>query len=468
MLIATSPRLSSDQEKNESPEDACPVEVICTSSKCKSGIIDGKSGDTQTYEDHSRHRPPSTAQSTHEYMADRITTEKPKELSHNQQTTGQSQVFCSTVESAEIQSDTHCYTKHTTNKGEELCCHVEHAEAPSEELDNSLQTAVQTDEFCNFLQTATDKSNFNTLTVQSEELHRSIQMSRIQSEVVRPLQSPATHSEQLTSNLQISTVKPDKLCNALKTETLQYKESNPLFYAATVYTEEPIKSLQTTVQSEKPLKSSHTITVQSEKPLKSFQTTVQSEELCSSIQMAEVLSQKPLDCLHPKTANSEGPCNSSWTATEQLEELHRPLESEKLFDFPNTTFSQSLDLDNLKEPETVQPREHYNLQQPAYIRFDDLYHREQAVPGHSDVLHQSMWPTTVQAECHHTTDTTGDQIDNTFNSKQRSSTQFAEPYYIKQASTVQSEEIYLSRTCDSHWSDSVTANKVAVEGDLNG
>ncbi|XP_026231793.1 obscurin-like protein 1 isoform X1 [Anabas testudineus] len=446
---ATSPRLSSDQEKNESPEDACPVEVICTSSKCKSGIIDGKSGDTQTYEDHSRHRPPSTAQSTHEYMADRITTEKPKELSHNQQTTGQSQVFCSTVESAEIQSDTHCYTKHTTNKGEELCCHVEHAEAPSKELDNSLQTAVQTDEFCNFLQTATDKSNFNTLTVQSEELHRSIQMSRIQSEVVRPLQSPATHSEQLTSNLQISTVKPDKLCNALKTETLQYKESNPLFYAATVYTEEPIKSLQTTVQSEK--------------PLKSFQTTVQSEELCSSIQMAEVLSQKPLDCLHPKTANSEGPCNSSWTATEQLEELHRPLESEKLFDFPNTTFSQSLDLDNLKEPETVQPREHYNLQQPAYIRFDDLYHREQAVPGHSDVLHQSMWPTTVQAECHHTTDTTGDQIDNTFNSKQRSSTQFAEPYYIKQASTVQSEEIYLSRTCDSHWSDSVTANKVAVE-----
>uniref|UniRef100_A0A3B4WMV1 Ig-like domain-containing protein n=1 Tax=Seriola lalandi dorsalis TaxID=1841481 RepID=A0A3B4WMV1_SERLL len=58
---------------------------------------------------------------------------------------------------------------------------------------------------------------------------------------------------------------------------------------------------------------------------------------------------------------------------------------------------------------------------------------------------------------------TEDQVDSTVNSGQRSSTQCAEPYYIKQASTVQSEEIYLSRTCDSHWSDSVTANKVAVE-----
>lgn len=465
MLIATSPRLPSDQEKNKSTEDACPVEVICASSKCNSGIIGGKRGDIQIYEDHSMHRKTSTSQST--YMTDRITTEK--ELSGNQQTPGQSPVYCSSAKSEKNKSDTHCYTKYPTkSQGEESIYYIEHAEAPSEELDKSLQIAVQTDEFCSFLQTATvesEETNLKTLTVQSEELHSAIQMSTSQSVLGRALQNITEQSEQPT-NLQISTVKSDKLCTALKASTLQPDESSPLLHNATVHSEKPFTSLHTTTtQSEKPLKSLHTKTVQSEKALKSLQSTVQSEELCGSIQMADVLSEKPLDCLHADTANSEGPCSSLWTATDQSEELNRSLESKEFFNFPNTTSPQSLDLYESKKSETAQSGEHYNLQQPAYIRLDDLYHREQAVPDHSDV--QSMQPTTVQAECHHTTDTTEDQVDNIFNSKQRS-TQFAESYYIKQASTVQSEEIYLSRTCNSHWSDSITANKVAVEGDFNG
>lgn len=476
MLIATSPRLSSDQEK-KSTEEAYPVEVDCMSSKCNSGIFGGKRGDTQTYEEHSRHMP--TSQSTYECMTDWITTKQPKDLSNNQQTiNAQSPVNCNSVKPTIMQCDTYHHTKQPTeSQGEEFIYYIQHAEASSEELDSSLQKAVQTDEFCNFLQTATvesDESTLKALTVQSEELHSSIQMPTVQSELVNPQQTSAAQSEHLTNHLQISKVKSDKFCNSVKTATLQSEEPLKSSQTATVQSEEPFKSLQTaTVQSEEPFKSSHTATVQSAEPFKSFQTAiVQSEELCSSIQMPAVLSGKLLDCLQTETVQSEGPCNSLWTATDQSEELNRPLQtstvqSEKLCDLPNISL-QALDLYNSKDTEPVQPGEHYNLPQSEYVRLDDLFHTGQGVPNHSEVVYQSIQATAVQAGCHHTMKVTEDQVDSTVNSGKRSSTQFAEPYYVKQASTVQSEEIYLSRTCDSHWSDSVTANKVAVEGDLNG
>ncbi len=487
MLIATAPRLSSDQEK-KSTEEAYPVEVDCMSSQYNSGIFGDKRGDTQIYEEHSRHMP--TSQSTYEYMTDRITTEQPKELSNNQQTmNAQSPVYCNSVKPTIMQCDTHHHTKQPTeSQGEEFIYYIQHVEASSEELDSSLQKAVQTDELCNFLQTATvepEEPTLKALTVQSEELHSSIQMPTVQSELVNPQQTSTAH---LTNHLQISTVKSDKFCNAVKTATLQSEEPFKSSQTATVPSEEPFKSSQTatvqsektfkslqtaTVQSEEPFKSSHNATVQSEEPFKSFQTAiVQSQELCSSIQMPAVLSGKLLDCLQTETVQSEGPCNSLWTATDQSEELNRPLQtstvqSEKLCDLPNTSL-QTLDFHNSKEAGTVQPGEHYNLPQSAYVRLDHLYHTGEGVPNHSEVGYQSMQATAVQAGCHHTMKATEDQVDSTVNSGKRSSTQFAEPYYVKQASTVQSEEIYLSRTCDSHWSDSVTANKVAVEGDLNG
>ncbi|KAK2839511.1 hypothetical protein Q5P01_013251 [Channa striata] len=115
------------------------------------------------------------------------------------------------------------------------------------------------------------------------------------------------------------------------------------------------------------------------------------------------------------------------------------------------------------KPATVQQGELYKLKQSGFIRLDDLCHTEQTAPEHSEVLFQSMQATAIQAKCPDILETTEDQVNNKFYPEQRSSTQFSEPLYTKQASTVQSDEIYLSRTCDSHWSDSVTANKVAVE-----
>lgn len=297
MLIATSPRLSSDQEK-KSTEDACPVEVDCMSSKCNSGTSGGKRGD-MTYEEHSRHIPNS--QSTYEHMTDRITTKQQKELSDNQRTiNAQSSIYYNSIKPTIMQSDIQNHTKQAKeSQGEEFIYYIQHAEAPSEELDSSLETAVQTDDFCNFLQTATvqsEESTQRTLNVQSEALHRSIQMPTVQSELGNPLQSPTAQSNHYTNHLQISTLKSDKSCNTLKT----------------LQSEEHFKSPDTvTVQSEELFTSSHTATVQSEEPFKSLKTeTVQSEELCSSIQMPDVLSVKPFDCLQTENVHSEGPCNS--------------------------------------------------------------------------------------------------------------------------------------------------------------
>lgn len=473
MLIATSPRLSSDQERKKSAEEAYPVEVDCMSSKCDSDIFCGKRGDTETYEEHSRNIPYS--QSTDERMTDRITTKQPEELSDYQQTiNAQSPFYHNYVKPTIMQSEIQHHTKQPTeSQGEEFIYYIQHAEAPSEELDSFLQTAVPTNDLCNLLQAATvesEESTLKTLIVGSEELHGSTEMPTVQSELGNPPQISTAQSDHLTNHLQIPTVISDKFCNTLQTASLESEEPFKSSHTVTVQSEEPFtSSYASTVQSEEPLKSLKTALVQSEDTLKSLKTAaVQSEEFCSVIQMPAVLSEKPLDCLQTKTIHLVEPCYSLWTTTDQSEELNRPLQtstiqSERLGDLLITASIQPLDLYHSKEAQTTQVRD--RLEQSA---LDDLYRTGQAIPNHSKVQYQSMQATTVQAKCHHTMKATEDKVDSTVNSGQRSSTQSAQPYYVKQTSTVQSEEIYLSRTCDSHWSDSVTANKVAVEGDLNG
>lgn len=446
MLIATPPRLSSDQEKNKSTEEAYPVDVEHISPKRHSGIFGSKRGDTQTYEEHPGEM--TTPQSTYEYMTDWITTKQSKELSDNQQTiTAKSAVYCNSVQPTVMKSDTQHDTKQPTeSQGEELIYYIQHAETPPQQLVTSLKAAVQSDEFCNILQTetvASEESNLKTITAQSEELRSSVQMAAVLSELGNPLQSSAAQSRHLTNHLQIPKVKSDKFCDSIKTATLQ--------------SEEPFKSLQSA-------------TLQSEEPFKSLQcTTVQAEELHNSTLMPAMLSEKLLGCLQTETVHSEEPFNSLQTVADQSEELNRPLQtstvqSEKLCVFPDTASLQSVELYNSQKAETVQQGGQYNLLQSEFARLDDLYHTGQVVPNQSE---ESIQATTVQADCRHMMEATQDHEDCTLNSGPKS-TQFSEPYHVKQISTVQSEEIYLSRTCDSHWSDNVTANKVAVEGDLNG
>ncbi|XP_034429709.1 obscurin-like protein 1 isoform X15 [Hippoglossus hippoglossus] len=688
---ATSPRLSSDREKIKPTEEAFPVEVVSRSTKWKSGIFGGRTGDAQTYEDHSRQMP--TSQSTCEYSSDWIQTEQSKELSDNEPA-----VYPNSAKPTIMQSDTrhHHTPKSTESHGEELIHYILHPEGPCEEFDESLQT----DKFCNRLQTSTGEL---------EEIHSSVQMATVQSNLGSPLQTSTTQSEHLNNPIQISTVKSDKLCNTLKTAdllqseetfttfhasdvisekpfkalpcaitqseepttslhtatvqseepfkstqcaisqsddllkslhaaTLQLKETFTPLHTATVQSEKPFKSLQcantqseepptslhaatvqseqpfeslqcantqseepptslraatvqsetpfkslqcantqseepptslraatvqsekpfeslqcantqseepptslhaatvqseqpfeslqcantqseepptslhaatvqsekpfeslqcantqsqepptslraatvqsgkpfisphiSTIQSEKPFTSLHSATIQSKEPLKCLQTTIiQSEELGSSLQTSAAPSEKPLENLLTETVLSVGPCNSSLAATDQSEEFNRPLQtltvhSEKLSDFPDTTSPQSLDSCNSNKAELVQTGKDYNSRQFAHVKMDDLCCTGQAEPNHAEVIYPSMQAATIQAESDHTMETTEDQVESTVNSGQRPSTEFAEPDYTKQASVVQSEEIYLSRTCDSHWINSFTTNKVAVE-----
>lgn len=192
---------------------------------------------------------------------------------------------------------------------------------------------------------------------------------------------------------------------------------------------------------------------------------VQSKELFSSTQMPAVLSEERIDCSQMEIVNSEGSITSIWSATNQSVELNRNQQttnahSEELTALRNTVYPQLLDSKNAG-------RRHHNLQQLTYAGSDDLHHTGQIAPNNTEGLYQSNHAQPGHTECHHTMKASEDQIDPRVTAWQRSSIQCAEPHCIKQASTVQSEEIYLSRTCDNHWSESVTANKVAVEGDLN-
>lgn len=509
MLIATSPWLSSDQEK--STEDTYQDEVDCKSSKCNYTTSGGKREDMM-YEEYSRHI--RRSQSTYEYMTNRITSKRPKELYDTQRKIDNlSPVDYSYVKPTQLC----CHKKSRESQGEDNSYHIQYAEGPSEEIDCTLETAAQIDGFGNFLQTATVESNESTIRAvmgRSEVLNYSVQKTTGQSELCNPVQSPNVQPEHHTNHLKISTVKPDKFCNSKTlqsgdlhesshTATAQSKEPFPSLHTAAVKTEEPctssyainvksdepFTSLHTagvyskelsapldianvqskkhytlshtaTVQSEEPFTSSHTATVQSDELDKSLNTAiVLSEELCNSKLsdvLSDVLSVKPSDCFKNENINPERSCNPLGTATDQ---------SVALADIPTDYIvsPQSLDLYDSNMEQMVRLRDRYNLQQLAS---NDLYLTEQDLISNSKVLDQSMQVPTVQKKGHPQMEATEDQADGTLNAGQRTSTQFAGPYHVKNASTVQSEEIYLS--CDSHWSDSVTANKVAVEGDSNG
>lgn len=417
ILIAASRRLSSDQEKNKSIEEAYPVEVIQRFSKCNSGKV----GDSETCEEHM-----PASHSVNEYMTESIETEQPKEFTGNQQITkAKSPVDSYSVKPTTMQSDTHNHTNRPVkSQGEEFIYCIQRTEDPSEELDNYLQASVQTDEFCNILKTFAvepEESTLKAQTVQSEVLHCSVEVLTVPSALDNIPQTSTTKTKHASNTLQFSTDNSDKFCYSLK------KNSQ---------TEEHFESLQT--------------------------ANVNSEMLPS-------FTEKHLDCLQIETIDSMGPCNSLWTG--HSEELNRTqtstVLSEKLGDFLNTTALQSFDLCNTKEAETSQP-EHYNIGLSAYARLNDPYHTGQTISNHSEVLYRSSQEETDQTECHRIMETAEDQVHRTVNFGQTSSNYFAESSYIKQPPTVHSEGIYLSRTCDNDWHDRVTANKVAVKGDLNG
>lgn len=578
MLIATSPRHSSDQEKKSS-EEPYPIDVDCNSSKCEYATSSGNSGD-MAFEEHTRQIQPESA---YKYMTERNKTKERKEPFDNHQTMNvQSSVYYNSVKSTTMQNDIqHHKNQATESQGEDFIYYMQHAEAPSEELDTSLETSARTDEFCNFLRTATvesDEGNPQTQNVPLEVPHHSVQMAPVESQLVNTLQisnaklchttepvqlddllesshienvqkegplkssqSAAVQSqEDFTSSTTMSSqpeivqseeslislqsliVQPQKHVTSLQSLIVQSNEpvtfpksgtawSDKLgtsSHAAAIHSKELFKSSNAaavqsqglltsseskTLQSNELLKSSratavqpedlrtssetaavqsneikesitlvHKTTIQSEDSMKTLKT-VPSEELCRKIQMLNPMSVNTLDEL--KTQKSQWPYISAQTSTDCQEEVNRPLEMstaqrEAFDDLLNTASLKSLNLFTLKTAPQVQQED--PTSQEEYSLYD-LCLTKQTVPNHTNGLNQSMQGAVVPEMCCQSKSIIGN-MDDTGNSGQKMSSILAKPC-MKLASTVQSEAI--CETCDSQWSDRVTANKVAVEGDLN-
>ncbi|KAM8855612.1 obscurin isoform 4-T4 [Spinachia spinachia] len=432
--------------------------------------------------------------------------------------------FCNSLKTASIQSqDLYKSLYSATVQSEEIPTFSHNATVQSEEIPTFSHTAtVQSEEIPTFSHTATVQSeglcsstvmqavvskklsdcaqtekkhserpfkSFKTEHVQSEEPCKYSQQETVQAEDLGKFSPTGTvKSEELYKSTQMLAVMSKKLLDCVQMETFQSEEPCNSFRVAITQSKDPSKylpgvlaqssqranvtsgeafrsSCSESVQSKETFKSVQTPTLRSEDTFKSLKSPiVQSKELFRSTEMQDVLSEEPIDCSQTEIVYSEGSINSLWSATNQSVDLNRNQQttnahSEKLSALRNTVHPQLLDS---KDEEIVQLRRHHNLHLLTYAGSEDLQHTGQIASSHTEELYESNHAQPGHTECHNTLKAL-DQIDCKVTDWQRSSTQCAEPHCIKQASTIQSEEIYLSRICDNHWSESGTANKVAVE-----
>lgn len=419
MLIATTPRHSSDQEKKSS-EEPCPVDVDCNSSKCIYGISSGKSGDV-AFEEHSRQIQPESA---YKYMTERIQTNERKEPFDNHQTMNvQSSVYYNPVKSTTMQNNIqHRKNQVRESQGEDFIYYVQHAEAPSEELDASLETSAQTDEFCTFLQTATvesDEGYPQTLNASFEVPHHSAQTHTVEPELGNTLQASHAKSKHQTNTLQVPTCKTDKLYHT--TKPLQLEELLESSHIANVQKEDPFTPFQSvavesqenstnslasssqsvivvseenvtalpavssesvTIQSEENFTSSMVTysqpeIVQSEKPLTSLQSSiVQPQKLVTSLQSSFVQSNEPVTLPKSVTTWSNELCTSSHAAAIQSKELFKcsPAAAVQTRGLPTpsgTEAFQSNELLTSSHAAAVQPKDHCTFSKAVAVQSDE-------------------------------------------------------------------------------------------------
>lgn len=415
ILIATSPRCSPDQQQMESTEEAHSDHAVQKSSKCYSDIFTDKEGNMCKKHDEDK----ITLQSAIHFATDCNTKDQLKEFHDYQQTTNVQPLLCShSIKTATILSNIQYHTKQTVkSKGEEIISCIDYEEVPSEELHDCLETVGQKEKDNNCLQTAPESEEFpsKVLSVQPEQVQNFTKITAVQSKPGNLRQKSNTKPEQNFNSVSISSLQPNKFCKLDKS----FKSKHP--------------------------------------------ATVQSEGQCRSSQMTDAQSGKLPDCSVSGNVLSVRSCNSLRTATNESEDLNMPLHkpsvlADRFWDFTSST---SMDLSKTEEIETIQT-EHLN-----FVHWD-IYNAAQKGSNVSALLHRSTQEASSPEECLHTKETAQDQEDSSVHCWQKSSTDFAQFYCTKRTSAVQSNEIYLSSSSDSHWSDSVNANKVAVEGDLIG
>lgn len=464
MLIATSPRLCSDQEKNSNEEVDSPIEVDCMSSKCIYDNCVGKRGEVMKEE---QSWLVQNSQPAHDFMTDRITTKWPREFINSQKTN----VSKNPVEPKLMQLDIPSPTQQAREfEGEEFLYYTQPAKAPSEELYNSLKTDVQND-LGNFLQSVTvksDESSLITPTVQPGARQHLLKLPDVSSILGNAFQKPSAQSPDYIGHSPVSVSTSDKL-HTFKTVQLSETVKSPIkatfqsegswkpSYAGNTPSDgHPALEHSAVLHLEGTPKSSHVVSGQS----MTSSHTDNLDEFCSLAEICDVRSVKDLQHLQDKSVKSDGQCDTLYTEKEQPEDVctssnTSAVQSKEYGYLSNAPSSHTVKSCASTMAQPVQIEDHFNLQPPVT---DET---RQAKSCSSKVPYQSL---KAKAECPQSTKALEKHQDCAMEPTRKSPTQFAESYSAEQASTGNSEEIYLS--CGSHWSDSVTANKVAVEGDL--
>lgn len=424
------------------------------------------------------------AQPAYEFMTDTITTQLPRELINPQKT---KDVSKNSVTTKLMHLDKPSVSQRARElEGEEF---LDYLQPAKEEVHNSLKTDVQS-EAGNFLQSATvksDESSLITPIAQSGGLQHLFKLPDVLSVHANPSQKPSVQSLDNTGHIPGSASKSDEL-HVLRTVQLSKTMTSPI--KATFQSEGSWKPCcnsnlssgelsasdhSTALHSEGTRRSTHAVTgqspssshtdsVQTEVPFgSSRRDIVNSEEFCRLAVVCDVQSVKDLQKLQDKSIKTDGHCDSFNTAKDQQEEViilpntSTDL-SEEHGDFPSATSNQTMKSCAVKMAQTVQIEDHLDQQLPV---MDDLIETRRAMSCYSQVPYQSL---EAKAEWPQTTKVSENYEDCPADATRNLHTQFAESFNAKQASTGNSEEIYLS--CGSHWSDRVTANKVAVEGDF--
>ncbi|XP_017158771.1 obscurin-like protein 1 isoform X5 [Poecilia reticulata] len=352
---ATSPRLSSDQERNTSAEEAYSDQDTQTSPQCNSGTFTGCGGD----EVHVEYTPTS-------------------------QPTYGSTSHCSTTKS--------------------------HFRPIQTEF--NLEDPVPSMQINHFEKKITSQ-------LKPDNLHKTIK----------------TLTGRASNTMQASTDQPDKFYAALETGPHQQEEWFELLKDSTVTPEEGSKSTQT--------------------------TTVQSDRDSGSIQIPAALPEKLLDCSPSGNVLCLRPNNCLRTSTHRPEELNLAKQT-------SAALSEDLFPSGLCPNNEAEVFQSEHLTSNTYVTLDEFNYTGQSASNLPQLLCLSNKDKTVQQIHHQNLEPVEDQMDQSNHREESSVVCFPDLYDTKKTSTQsQSERNYLSRTHDSHWSDNVTANKVAVEGDFN-
>ena len=320
------------------------------------------------------------------------------------------------------------------------------------------------------------------------------------------LQAETVQSVGVSSCLKTESHQSMELSCSSQTQTIQAKESYNSKHFTTVLSDGLSDCLQTkTFQSNEPCNSIKSATVQSEEVGNSFSSSLQSGELRNSSQTAIISQSDELsDSLQSVTAQSEDLWDSTQSVKAQSKELCNirrmaTVQSVKLFDSSQPIILQSVGagtnisesgslqegvfcnppdvvclqpkvIHNPLKAMTVKAGKEFDLLHSTTVQSKDLlYNTRQTVPIPLEEPYYNMQSTAIQTGGN-TLETLGDALQFLAYSEQRANAYSLEPYKAKPVSALQSEEVYLSRACDSQWDDDgddVIALKVDVEGDFN-